>query len=50
MAMDLTNWKFGKFYLNLLVVTVILNGVGLLGECYLKAQNAGTPTAFIVSI
>ena len=29
LAMDRTNWKFGKFDINILVVTVILNGVGL---------------------
>lgn len=29
LAMDRTNWKFGKSHINILVVTVILNGVGL---------------------
>ena len=29
LAMDRTNWQFGKTHINLLVVTVILNGVGL---------------------
>ncbi len=29
LAMDRTNWRFGKTHVNLLVVTVILNGVGL---------------------
>ena len=27
--MDRTNWKFGKSHINILFVTVILNGVGL---------------------
>ncbi len=29
LAMDRTNWKFGKSHINILVVTVILNDVGL---------------------
>ena len=29
LAMDRTNWKFGKSHINILVVTVVLNGVGL---------------------
>jgi hypothetical protein len=29
LAMDRTNWQFGKSHINILVVTVILNGVGL---------------------
>jgi hypothetical protein len=29
LAMDRTNWKFGKSHINILFVTVILNGVGL---------------------
>lgn len=29
LAMDRTNWKFGKTHVNLLVVSAILNGVGL---------------------
>lgn len=29
LAMDRTNWKFGKSHINILVVSVILNGVGL---------------------
>ncbi len=29
LAMDRTNWQFGKTHINLLAVTVILNGVGL---------------------
>lgn len=28
LAMDRTNWKFGKTHINVLVVTVVLNGVG----------------------
>jgi hypothetical protein len=29
LAMDRTNWQFGKTHINILVVSVILNGVGL---------------------
>lgn len=29
LAIDLTNWKFGKSHIKILVVIVILNGVGL---------------------
>ncbi len=29
LAMDRTNWKFGRTHINILVVSVILNGVGL---------------------
>jgi hypothetical protein len=43
LAMDRTNWKFGKTDINILVITVILNGVGLpiCWQCLPKSTKRG---------